>query len=132
MVYLVNPHTNATRMGWHVWKIDLRVAHGLPPGWCTGVEWEPAAASKAGGAFRSCKIIGLRSQREERLKPAIPSVHMWPISIGPVGRKLLMTYGGRTDGEGRPTIVRGCRIPVLPLSISARLNHTGNSEILAW
>ena len=33
MVSLVNSHTNATRIGWHMWVIDLRFAHGLPPGW---------------------------------------------------------------------------------------------------
>jgi len=33
MVALVNPHTHATRIGWHMWEIDLRFAPGLPPGW---------------------------------------------------------------------------------------------------
>jgi len=33
MVSLVNSHTNATRIGWHLWEIDLRFAPGLPPGW---------------------------------------------------------------------------------------------------
>ena len=33
MVSSVNSHTNATRIGWHLWEIDLRFAHGLPPGW---------------------------------------------------------------------------------------------------
>ena len=32
MVSLVNSHTNATRIGWHLWEIDLRFAPGLPPG----------------------------------------------------------------------------------------------------
>ena len=32
MVSLVNSHTNATRVGWHLWDIDLRFAPGLPPG----------------------------------------------------------------------------------------------------
>jgi len=32
MVYLVNSHTNATRIGWYLWEIDLRFAPGLPPG----------------------------------------------------------------------------------------------------
>ena len=32
MVSLVNSHTNATIIGWHLWEIDLRFAHGLPPG----------------------------------------------------------------------------------------------------
>ena len=33
MVSLVNSDTNATRIGWHLWEIDLRFAPGLPPGW---------------------------------------------------------------------------------------------------
>ena len=33
MVSSVNSHTNATRIGWHLWKIDLRFAPGLPRGW---------------------------------------------------------------------------------------------------
>ena len=33
MVSLVNSHTNATRIGWRLWEIDLRFAPGLPPGW---------------------------------------------------------------------------------------------------
>ena len=30
MVSLVNSHTNATRIGWYMWEIDLRFAPGLP------------------------------------------------------------------------------------------------------
>jgi len=26
-------NTNATRIGWRMWEIDLRFAPGLPPGW---------------------------------------------------------------------------------------------------
>jgi len=33
MVSSVNSHTNATRIGWHLWEIDLIFAPGLPPGW---------------------------------------------------------------------------------------------------
>ena len=33
MVSLVKSHTNATRIGWHLWGIDLRLTLGLPPGW---------------------------------------------------------------------------------------------------
>jgi len=33
MVSLDNSHTHATSIGWHLWEIDLRFAHGLPPGW---------------------------------------------------------------------------------------------------
>ena len=34
MVSSVNSHTNSTRIGWHLWDIDLRFALGLPPWWC--------------------------------------------------------------------------------------------------
>ena len=33
MVSQVNSHTNATRIGWYLWEMNLRFAHGLPPGW---------------------------------------------------------------------------------------------------
>ena len=42
MVSSVNSHTNATRIGWHLWEIDLRFAPRLPkkphasPGIVTG------------------------------------------------------------------------------------------------
>ena len=32
-VSLVNSHTNATRIGWHLRETDLRFAPELPPGW---------------------------------------------------------------------------------------------------
>ena len=31
MVIQVNSHTNATRIGWHMWEVDLNFAPGLPP-----------------------------------------------------------------------------------------------------
>ena len=33
MVSLVNSHTNAAMIGWHLWEIDLRFGSRLPPGW---------------------------------------------------------------------------------------------------
>jgi len=36
MVSLVKAHTNATLKRLHLWEIDSRFAHGLPPGWCGG------------------------------------------------------------------------------------------------
>jgi len=36
MVSLVNSHTNPTRIGWHMWEIELIFAPGLPPGWRDG------------------------------------------------------------------------------------------------
>ena len=35
MIFLVNSHTNATRIGWHLWEIDLRFALNSTPGWVT-------------------------------------------------------------------------------------------------
>ena len=45
MVSLVNSHTDATTIGWHLWEIDLRLALDLPPGW-------PALSKKAQRDFR--------------------------------------------------------------------------------
>ena len=42
VVSLVNYHTNATRIGWHLWEIDLRFAPGLPPGWPFFIRRHPA------------------------------------------------------------------------------------------
>ena len=36
MVSSVNAHTNATRIGWHLWEDDLKFAPGLPPGQRSG------------------------------------------------------------------------------------------------
>jgi len=33
MISLVNFHANATRIGKHLWEIDLGFAPGLSPGW---------------------------------------------------------------------------------------------------
>ena len=33
IVCIVNSHTSATRIGWHMWEITLSSASGLPPGW---------------------------------------------------------------------------------------------------
>jgi len=33
MVSSVNSCANATRIGWHLWEIQLRFTPGLPPGW---------------------------------------------------------------------------------------------------
>jgi len=51
MVALVNSHTNATRIGWHLWAIDSRFAPGIPPEWgcrllsCPGCPSAGAASS---------------------------------------------------------------------------------------
>ena len=63
MVSLVNSHTNATRIGWHLWEIDLRFASGLPPGWTKmrnpGCHRAVCSRAPRGqkGAYRKCWII---------------------------------------------------------------------------
>jgi len=58
MVSLVNSLTNATRIGWHLWEIDLRFAPGLPPGWltkgCSGVQCEHHSVSAPGALPGRC------------------------------------------------------------------------------
>ena len=47
IVSSVNSHTNVTKIGWHLWEIDLRFATGLPPGWGDEPEPSPAVAPVA-------------------------------------------------------------------------------------
>jgi len=61
MVSFVNSHTNSTRIGWHLWEIDLIFAPGLPPGWCGalsgGEEGFPeAAADLSSRLFRNLLV----------------------------------------------------------------------------
>jgi len=48
MVSLVNSHTNATRIGWNLWEIDLRFALNSNPGW-NKVSLVTLAGDAAGG-----------------------------------------------------------------------------------
>ena len=41
MVSVANSHTHATRIGWHLWEIDLRFAPGLPLGWIFKASFGP-------------------------------------------------------------------------------------------
>ena len=54
MVSLVNPHTNATIIGWHLWQIDLKFAPGLPAGWgmprMSAVPWATRLPARCGAA----------------------------------------------------------------------------------
>ena len=43
MVSLVSSHTNATRIGWHLWEIDLRFALNSTPGRMSRVMAKPPA-----------------------------------------------------------------------------------------
>jgi len=45
MVSLVNSHTNATRVGWHLWEIDLRFPLNSTPGWSRSKEEEADEAA---------------------------------------------------------------------------------------
>ena len=42
MVSLINSHTNATRLGWHIRETDWQFASGLPSGWVQrlSIEWD--------------------------------------------------------------------------------------------
>ena len=68
MVSLVNSHTNATRIGWHLWEIDLRFVPGLPPGWRQLRPVERGCGTEAGAYLRpidSC-ITQLKVQGPSR------------------------------------------------------------------
>ena len=54
MVSLVNSHTNATRIGWYLWEIDLRFAPVLPPGWF----WDLKARPRPDGLLARIKPRG--------------------------------------------------------------------------
>ena len=82
MVSLVNSHTNATRIGWHLWKIDLRFAPGLPPGTRHGAFAGARDASRDVGGegaaerrgvrravARPHSVVGQRGQRRARAGP---------------------------------------------------------------
>jgi len=62
MVSLVNYHTNATRIGWHLWEIDLRFAPGLPSG-----RLHPANDSKRAGRRKPPAVLGSRGNCRARL-----------------------------------------------------------------
>jgi len=59
MFSFVNSHTHATRIGWHLWEIDLRFAPGLPPGRiCTAARWIPGSASLGLNDFSQVYMLG--------------------------------------------------------------------------
>jgi len=41
MVSFIKSRANATRIGWHLWEIDLRFAPGLPTGWILSSRSQP-------------------------------------------------------------------------------------------
>ena len=64
MVSLVN---SATRIGWHLWEVDLRFAHGLPPGWTQGWAGREAAGGwtplKTACASGRCAVFAFEAHR---------------------------------------------------------------------
>ena len=73
MVSLVNSHTNTTRIGLHLWGVDLRFSPGLPPGW-RGFTFEKRLESRRSSmplppAWRLCDSIscGQEFSIEEQL-----------------------------------------------------------------
>ena len=65
MAFLVNFHTNATRIGWDLWEIDLGFAPQLPPGWRTMIQqsnfldFYQGPPVKVGGRRRRSTAAGL-------------------------------------------------------------------------
>jgi len=73
MVSLVNSHTNATRIGWHLWVIGLRFAPGLPPGWPVLSTREQSVSPNEGelGDLRP-RQRRLQVLRHSQARPAAP------------------------------------------------------------
>ena len=72
MVSLVNSHTNATRIGWHLREIDLKFAPGLPPGRLSQSIW--AHQFGCFGLFPALKLTDLYRE---------PSMLTWKKSVIP-------------------------------------------------
>ena len=126
MVSLVNSHTNSTRIGWHLWEIDLRFAPGSPPGWVGAAGM--SAGHKSGGvrthwqlalAVEGCSCRGVH----EKLLCGVeegPARRLWP-------RRPLQPRSARKGGTGGPAcaaageekLLRGGRAsgsrPLLPM-----------------
>jgi len=75
MVSFVNSHTNATRIGWHMWEIDLRFAPGLPPGWGDTRSRSLAPNSLRSMAFGGGTGGGIAGCDDEH-KICVPLAHM--------------------------------------------------------
>ena len=72
MISLVNSHTNATRIGWHLWEIDLRFAPGLPPGWVVDL-----LRARSSSAALLLAMLGMQSEvvRVQACREAGPPNH---------------------------------------------------------
>ena len=106
MVSLVNFHTNATRIGWHLREMDLRFAPGLPPGRVRRVQsnrWKPPDPSQC----RAVTFIrGLPTPRRSAplLPPSSENRHQSNQSLT-LGQFLLLINevikGGEQENLGR-------------------------------
>ena len=125
MVYLVNSHTNATRIGWHLWEIDLRFAPGLPPGrWdcCKSlfelnvlIFWREATFSLAGSHRREWDLPHYTTSEEQDLRvvPSLPSSDHSHLPGEMVTRGREGDYGhSRPETEARRTANNQSRIIV--------------------
>ena len=83
MISLVNYHTDATRIGWHLWEIDLKFAPGLPPGWPTFKirTFAVSSGTGRGGAVLPSEAmrneVGKAWQRWAPSQGRRPSAEMW-------------------------------------------------------
>jgi len=102
MVSSVNSHTNATRIGWHMWEIVLRFAPGLPPEWTLrhALGWRTAQA-----------------HFEQLLTPPLPGSHE-PEEPNPSASQLTPS-SRRAASAAVPSCSRdSCNAQVLPFQLS--------------
>jgi len=69
MVSLVNSHTNATRIGWHMWEIDLRFAPVVYPEWLTWLgTWAGGKVESGGPSVRRSlgRYVPMSTKRSAR------------------------------------------------------------------
>ena len=105
MIYLVNSHTNAARIGWHLCEIDSRFAPGLPSGWTEG-----RAASAAPILYRGTSLIRKRLALGPYSSP-MPRALWW--SEG--GRRFLMS-----------------EVPLYGCSLMAKRGRGGARRFRGW
>ena len=101
MVSLVNSHSNTTSWRWHLWEIDLKFAHGLPPG-------------------RSCLEIRVVKTADHDLQRSHQTVNFWE----------LVTFGmGILPGSCRqPTAISPSRqLPRHKLPYRQLLGHRAST-----
>ena len=119
MVSSVNSHTNATRIGWHLWEIDLRFAPGLPeidlrfaPGW-TGVGGEALIHHNVPNSVLSVRLeLRLPNHLPHPCRPLHPPGRRTESTPQPYERCTLVVTLGLAGVAGRGTgQPRGCPVP---------------------